>query len=37
LEGVPKIVVSVNANTGIQEACRYEPDLNRTYQDRAAH
>jgi transposase len=35
--GVPQIVVPDNAKTGVAKACRYEPDLNPTYQDLAAH
>ncbi len=35
--GVPEIVVPDNPKTGVRKACRYEPDLNRTYQEMAAH
>lgn len=35
--GVPEIVVPDNPRTGVRKACRYEPDLNRTYQEMAAH
>ena len=35
LGGVPKLVVPDNTRTGVSRACRYEPDLNRTYQDLA--
>jgi len=35
--GVPEIVVPDNPKTGVTKACRYEPDLNRTYQEMAAH
>jgi transposase len=35
--GVPKLVVPDNPRTGVSKACRYEPDLNPTYNDMAAH
>jgi transposase len=35
--GLPEIVVPDNTKTGVNKACRYEPDLNRTYQEMAAH
>lgn len=35
--GVSEIVVPDNPKTGVTKACRYEPDLNRTYQEMAAH
>lgn len=35
--GVSEIVVPDNPKTGVIKACRYEPDLNRTYQEMAAH
>ncbi len=35
--GVPAIVVPDNPKTGVKKACRYEPDLNPTYQEMAAH
>lgn len=35
--GVPEIAVPDNPKTGVTKACRYEPDLNRTYQEMAAH
>jgi len=37
LGGVPEIVVPDNVKTGIKSACRYEPAVNPTYQDLAAH
>lgn len=37
LGGLPEIVVPDNAKTGVNKACRYEPDLNRTYQEMASH
>ena len=37
LGGVPKLVVPDNTRTGVSRACRYEPDLNRTYQELAMH
>jgi transposase len=33
----PKLVVPDNTRTGVNRACRYEPDLNRTYQEMAMH
>jgi transposase len=33
----PAIVVPDNTRTGVTRACRYEPDLNPTYQDFADH
>ena len=35
--GVPKAVVCDNLKAGVTTACRYEPGVNRTYQDLAAH
>lgn len=35
--GTPKLVVPDNPRTGVDRACRYEPDLNRTYHDMALH
>ncbi len=35
--GVPRLVIPDNAKTGVSKACRYEPDLNPTYQEMAAH
>ncbi len=37
LEGVPEIVVPDNLRSGVSKAHRYEPDLNPTYQEMAAH
>ena len=34
---MPEIVVPDNLKSGVTQACRYEPDLNRTYQEMAAH
>jgi len=34
---VPDIVVPDNPKVGVTHPCRYEPDLNPTYQDMAAH
>ena len=36
-EGVTQVVVPDNEKTGVTRACRYEPDLNPTYQRLAAH
>jgi len=35
--GVPKIVVPDNLKSGVSKACRYEPDINRTYHEMAVH
>jgi transposase len=35
--GVPKLLVPDNAKTGVSRACRYDPDLNPTYQEMAMH
>lgn len=35
--GVPEMLVPDNCRTGVQRACRYEPELNPTYQEMAAH
>jgi transposase len=35
--GVPGIVVPDNLKSGVTRACRYEPDLNPTYNDMAVH
>ncbi len=35
--GVPQVVVPDNTKTGVSRPCRYEPDLNPTYQEMAAH
>ena len=35
--GVPKLVIPDNTRTGVKRACRYEPDLNRTYHELAMH
>jgi len=37
LGGVPKLVIPDNTRTGVKRACRYEPDLNRTYHELAMH
>ena len=37
LGGVPKLVIPDNTRTGVNQACRYEPDLNRTYHEMAMH
>lgn len=36
-EGVPEIIVPDNLKSGVNRACRYEPDLNPTYQEMAAY
>jgi len=35
--GVPDVVVPDNLKAGVKHPCRYEPDLNPTYQDLAQH
>ena len=35
--GVPEVVVPDNLRAGVSKAHRYEPDINPTYQDLAAH
>jgi transposase len=35
--GVPEILVPDNLLSGITKACRYEPGVNRTYQEMAVH
>jgi transposase len=35
--GVTAVVVPDNLRTGVSAACRYEPDLNPTYQELASH
>jgi transposase len=36
-EGVPRAIVPDNLKSGVHRACRYEPDLNPSYQDFAEH
>jgi len=36
-QGVTKLLVPDNPRTGVTRACRYEPDLNRTYHEMAQH
>jgi transposase len=35
--GVPQILVPDNTKTGVTHPCRYEPDINPTYQELAEH
>lgn len=37
LGGVPRLIIPDNAKTGVTKACRYDPDLNPTYQEMAMH
>ncbi|MBF0245982.1 MAG: IS21 family transposase [Planctomycetes bacterium] len=37
LGGVPELVIPDNLKSGVSKACRYEPDLNPTYQQMANH
>ena len=34
---MPELVIPDNLKSGVTKACRYEPDLNPTYQQLAAH
>jgi transposase len=36
-KGVPEIIVPDNLKTGVKKPCYYEPEINRTYLDMAAH
>lgn len=36
-QGVPEITVPDNLKSGVARACRYDPDINPTYQDMATH
>ena len=35
--GLPRLVIPDNCRTGVSRACRYEPDLNRTYHEMATY
>jgi len=35
--GVPKLVVPDNLKSGVTKACRYDPDINASYQQLSAH
>jgi transposase len=35
--GLPELVIPDNLRAGVSRACRYEPELNPTYQDLAVH
>ncbi len=35
--GCPKLVIPDNTRSGVSRACRYEPDLNRTYHEMSMH
>ena len=37
LGGVPEMLVPDNLKSGVTKSCRYEPDLNPTYEEMAAH
>jgi len=37
LGGVPEVIVPDNLKAGVKHPCRYEPDLNPSYQDLADH
>ena len=36
-KGVPEVLVPDNLKSGVSKTCRYEPDINPTYQDMATH
>jgi transposase len=35
--GVPQVIVPDNLRTGVNKVCRYEPEINATYQEMANH
>jgi len=35
--GVPQVIVPDNLRTGVNKSCRYEPEINATYQEMANH
>lgn len=35
--GVPELIIPDNLRSGVSSACRYEPDINLTYQEMASH
>ena len=37
LGGVPEVLIPDNLRSGVSKACKYEPDLNPTYQQLATH
>ena len=37
IKGVPMVVVPDNTKTPVKSPCWYDPDINRTYQEMAAH
>jgi transposase len=37
LGGLPRLIIPDNTKTGVTKSCRYEPDLNPTYSEMAAH
>jgi len=37
LGGVPRLIVPDNLKSGVSKPCRYDPDINRNYQQLAAH
>jgi transposase len=36
-QGVPAVAVPDNLKSGVNQSCRYEPEINRSYQDFAEH
>jgi transposase len=36
-QGCPEIIVPDNLRSGVDKSCRYEPDINPTYQSFASH
>jgi len=37
MDGVPELLVPDNLRSGVTKACRYDPDVNPTYQEMATH
>lgn len=37
IQGVPQVVVPDNTKAAVKSPCRYDPDINRTYQELAEH
>jgi len=35
--GVPEVIIPDNLKSGVSKSCRYEPDINPSYQDLASH
>ena len=37
MSGTPELLVPDNLRSGVTKACRYEPEVNRSYHDLALH